>query len=117
MRSPEAAKLANETWRRKHRDRYNASMRKYNKQYIANLRKIVFDHYGRKCSCCGETIPQFLTIDHVNGGGSRHRKARNRGGVYLDIIRSGFPDSYRVLCMNCNWAIGQYGECPHGATV
>ena len=33
----------------------------------------VLDHYGRACSCCGETEPAFLTIDHVNNDGAEHR--------------------------------------------
>src|SRR5258706_14541763 len=32
------------------------------------------DAYGGKCECCGETRREFLTIDHIHGGGQRHRK-------------------------------------------
>ena len=29
------------------------------------------------------------------------------------IIRNDYPDDFRVLCWNCNQAIGFYGRCPH----
>ena len=33
---------------------------------------------------------------------------------YRFLIKSGFPtDDYRLLCMNCNFAIGKFGVCPH----
>lgn len=27
--------------------------------------------------------------------------------------RNGYPKGFRVLCHNCNMAIGFYGYCPH----
>jgi hypothetical protein len=29
------------------------------------------------------------------------------------LIREKLPDGFRVLCHNCNQAIGYYGVCPH----
>ena len=60
--------------------------------------------YGGKCSLCGETHPEFLTIDHINGGGTRHRAEVGRGwAFYTHLKRLGWPtDTYRVLCANCN---------------
>ena len=72
--------------------------------------------YGRICACCGEDRPEFLTIDHIHGGGNRHRRELKRnGGVsfYCWLIQQGFPEGYRTLCMNCNFARGNYGYCPH----
>jgi hypothetical protein len=90
----------------------------------------VMAHYGGKCMCpgCGEAAIEFLSIDHINGGGNKHRRelANNRllpgknvyqvrGGVnfYRWLERSGFPEGYRVLCFNCNMARGFHGYCPH----
>lgn len=76
----------------------------------------VLNAYGGKCACCGVSNWQFLAIDHVNGGGERHRKS-SRGygdGLVLSIIRENYPPTYRVLCHNCNQAKGYYGACPHG---
>jgi hypothetical protein len=64
------------------------------------------------CACCGEGTYEFLAIDHVNGGGSQHRKTV-KGHVVRDICRNDFPDGYQVLCHNCNMAKGFYGQCPH----
>lgn len=86
------------------------------KAYRQGLRKQVFDHYGWSCQCCGEDEPIFLTIDHVNNDGHEARKLGLKGGgyTYRLIIRAGFPDTYQVLCFNCNrgrWLNG--GVCPH----
>lgn len=24
-----------------------------------------------------------------------------------------YPEGFQILCMNCNWGKGIYGECPH----
>lgn len=66
------------------------------------------------CSCCGETIPQFLALDHVNGGGGQQRKELGGGGFWTWLRRNGYPPGFRVLCHNCN--LGRQingGTCPH----
>jgi hypothetical protein len=83
--------------------------------HIAAKRKI-FNHYGNgKCACCGETCLEFLSLDHIAGGGAIHRKEVGGGGIkmYYWLIANDFPEGYRVLCHNCNQAIGAYGYCPH----
>jgi hypothetical protein len=65
-----------------------------------------------KCKCCGESIIEFLAIDHIEGGGTKfRRKSTEMIGIFLK--RLNFPVGYRVLCHNCNQAIGYYGKCPH----
>ena len=71
--------------------------------------------YGGRCVCCGETEPIFLAIDHINGGGKSDR-LRGHGGFhfYAKLKKLGWPkDEYRLLCHNCNMAIGMFGFCPH----
>ena len=61
---------------------------------------------------------QFLTLDHVGGNGGVERRSQgHKGGIYtyLYVQKMGYPPGYRVLCWNCNVAIGLYGECPHAA--
>lgn len=41
------------------------------------------------------------------------RKEIGRSSTYFWIIRNKYPKGFRVLCHNCNQAIGSYGECPH----
>lgn len=82
---------------------------------------IVFDHYGRECACCGESMLELLTLDHVNNDGAEQRrewrKEKNTAGggrnFYRWVIKMGFPADLQVLCMNCNAAKHWYGVCPH----
>jgi hypothetical protein len=69
--------------------------------------------------CCGETEPLFLTLDHINGGGNKHRReikesGKGSGSFYEWLKRNGYPPGFQVLCQNCNvgkWRNG--GVCPH----
>jgi hypothetical protein len=75
----------------------------------------VLGHYGGACACCGESQHEFLSIDHINGGGGKHRAEINRRGVnfYRWLKQNDYPEGYRVLCHNCNQARGYLGYCPH----
>lgn len=76
----------------------------------------VLSHYSNgwpTCSCCGEKSIEFLSIHHLNGGGNRHRKIDKIGNTYAWLRRNKYPDGYSVLCMNCNFALGHFGYCPH----
>ena len=66
-----------------------------------------------KCECCLIDTIEFLAIDHRNGGGQKERQTRSIQQIMTRIVRLGFPDDYRILCHNCNSAIGFYGYCPH----
>ena len=101
-----------------HRDKNREYGRKKDKKASLQLKEECLEHYGRKCSCCGETIIQFLTLDHEYGNGNNHRKKlfkHNVGGahMYRWLKKNNFPTGYAILCMNCNWA-KRYGNiCPH----
>ncbi len=58
---------------------------------------------------------EFLCIDHTNGDGAAHRKITGGAGqrTYLWLRKNGFPEGFRVLCYNCNQALGGFGYCPH----
>lgn len=67
-----------------------------------------------KCECCEENRLEFLSIDHIDGGGAKHRKEDPSSiKIYAWLKRNKFPKGFRVLCMNCNFAHGRYGYCPH----
>lgn len=88
----------------------------YRRKWNLKQRTICLKYYGGdppKCACCGETIFEFLGIDHINGGGQTHKKEIKRLVIYRWLILNNFPKGYRVLCHNCNLARGFYGECPH----
>lgn len=83
------------------------------KKYSVCLRAEVQAAYGGKCVCCGEDRHEFLTIDHVNGGGSEHRR-RMGSKTYRWLKKYKFPkEGFRLLCSNCNNALGLFGYCPH----
>lgn len=76
----------------------------------------VFEAYGGAiCACCSEESIEFLTIDHINGGGTRHREDLKASGssFYAWLKKNKWPEGYRVLCYNCNCSLGHFGYCPH----
>jgi len=93
----------------------NTKRKEYFKNYYRELKKRVIAAYGGKCECCSIDAFEFLTVDHIEGGGHRERKSSSTGaGFYARLEKLGFPkEKYRLLCMNCNFSIGIYGYCPH----
>jgi transposase-like protein len=99
---------------------YRESSGKFRKERDARIRRETFRAYGDECECCGEKHLEFLTIDHIHGGGSKERRESGGtgGGInfYRKLAKLGFPkDKYRLLCFNCNCALGIHGYCPHAA--
>lgn len=85
----------------------------------AALKRETMERYGDgHCSCCGETESTFLTLDHADDDGKRHRELTRSSGkhFYSWLKARGWPNQPRlqVLCFNCN--IGRAvagGVCPH----
>jgi hypothetical protein len=92
------------------RDRKNLSTA----QSRRAARETAIEHYGGQCACvgCGETHYEFLAFDHIDGGGTKHRKQVG-GHMETWIVKNGFPPTIRLLCHNCNCARGFHGYCPH----
>ena len=94
---------------------YKAKWRIANRIYRQKLRMAALIHYGGnppKCACCGEQHEHFLAIDHINGGGCKHRRAVGKS-PYVWLKLNKYPAGFQVLCHNCNSAKGYYGICPH----
>jgi hypothetical protein len=117
-----------EKYRNEHKDEINTRRRARNAkfgnkqvEYSKKLKLKVMTHYCNGipyCMCpkCDETIFEFLSIDHMNGHGTEHRKEIGNYGmaIYRWLKKNGFPDGYQVLCMNCNWSRSHNkGICPH----
>ena len=83
------------------------------REYAESGKRLVFDHYGRSCVCCGESEELFLTIDHVNNDGAEHRRAIGPD-ICAWLLKNDFPEGFQVLCYNCNCGKQRNGgTCPH----
>lgn len=94
---------------------YNAAQAKKSRELRLQILK-VYSPDGPCCACCGESILEFLAIDHIDGKGSEHRRQLGvRGGYkfYKWIVDNNYPPGFRILCHNCNFTRGIYGYCPH----
>lgn len=97
---------------------YRDKKRKESLDRVKKQKEIVYNNYGMICNCCGETNPMFLTIDHVHNDGYKEKTSsgnRKSGTtMYRQIISNNFPDTYQILCMNCNFGKARNkGICPH----
>lgn len=78
------------------------------KKHHKVIKEEVMTHYGGgKLGCvkCGIDDIDVLCIDHINGGGAKHRKQLTfMGGInfYYWLKRNGYPEGYQTLCANCN---------------
>ncbi len=110
--TPQFRKIHREQNKRYYQNHKTEIKNRQNKKAL-EAKKIVVDHYGGQCACCGETELVFLTVDHINNDGKEDRKRNYVGAMlYRKLIREGFPEGYQVLCWNCNWA-KSHGGCPH----
>lgn len=87
----------------------------------SRYRQQVFDHYGWTCACCDTA--ERLTIDHVNGGGTEHRKEiglkNDAGGdkFYRWLVKNNFPEGFQTLCGPCNSSKFDGEHCRMHVTV
>lgn len=139
MKTSEKKKQKNKEWRIKNKDKcreYKRNWRmkpennqkeiekgriwreknpNYSKYLNIKQKKIVIYHYSNgenKCKCCGENIFEFLSIDHIEGGGTLHRKSI-KSRLYPWLIKNNLPKGFQVLCFNCNFGKYKMGICPH----
>lgn len=89
-------------------------MRDYMRETRREMRLVAIDHYGGKCVCCGESEEAFLEFDHKDGGGNAHRREfASTRQIYMWMKAHGYPDTFQLLCANCNRAKERPGGCPH----
>lgn len=90
-----------------------ARVRKFGKKQREEDRLSALVFYGGKCVCCGESELQFLTIDHMYGGGSKHRRQIKGKSIYRWLRQNNYPRGFRTFCYNCNGATSYGRTCPH----
>ena len=80
---------------------------------LSEKRLQVLRHFGGgkvACAACGESRVDCLSIDHINGGGNKHRRWLLSKGIqpqgysyYKWLLENGSTADYQVLCMNCQF--------------
>lgn len=119
-------------WTRKNPEAIRAIRRRYKasakgketnsraaKAYRRRQKEKVVEHYSKgtnQCACCAEKMFEFLTVDHIGGGGTKHRKEIGTRDIIPWLVVQNFPPGFQILCFNCNCAKGAYGKCPHEQT-
>ncbi len=100
-------------------DKFNSYTKKCRDKTKAN----VMTHYGNGvclCLMCGENRLDCLTIDHINGGGTKHLKSLGLYGAtfYRWLISNNYPIGYQTLCANCQLIKKMAnGECRRKGTT
>lgn len=109
-------KANKEKWRANYQEK-REELNAYGRSYRNRMRRKAISSYGNKCACCGETEYLFLELDHINGGGRKHRL--KIGDSSYSIVRwagrNNYPkDIIQILCSNCNMGKARNGGiCPH----
>ena len=117
-RNHERDKEKNRKYRRKYVETHREKIREFARNKSRSWKVLILSHYGGEhpqCECCGESESKFLTVDHIKGGGKKHRKAIGKHGntFYRWLVQNEYPSGFRILCYNCNCASGHWGKCPH----
>ena len=97
-------------YRENHRNYVNAWARKSRRLQKYNI--ILYYSPSGRCQCKGENCwhegeclvsdVEVLSIDHINGGGNKHRKEVGFGTTFYQWLkRNNYPKGFQVLCMNC----------------
>lgn len=97
------------------RVRQNRCMKCYSRRERAKMKLDFLDALGATCICCGEADFRFLTLDHVQNDGNKHREDFKCHQIYRQARKEGYPVAkYQVLCFNCNMGKSTNGGiCPH----
>ncbi len=83
--------------------------KQYARKAHAERKLRVLTHYGwgkSRCIECGENRLACLSVDHIGGGGLKHRKELgiNSGSAFYSWLeKNGYPRGYQTLCMNCQY--------------
>lgn len=94
----EEAKVYAREYYRKNRDKLLERYKGYNKEYFNNAKLAVLRNYSHSetpfCEYCKTENIDILTIYHEG-----QKSVGNN--TYIRIVKSNFPEGYKVLCMNC----------------
>ena len=80
------------------------------------LRARMFEVYGDRCVCCGESNKKFLTLDHIQNDGWKEKQfgKHRKSNWYKLAIKHPDKNRFQILCWNCNMGKAKNGGvCPH----
>ena len=114
IKNKEKIKEKSQEYHKKYYKKFRERHLLNSKKLAQKLKKEIFQHYGLRCVCCGESNIQFLTIDHINNDGGKHRKELGLKTIYRWLKKSSYPKGFQTLCYNCNLGkAANGGICPH----
>jgi len=107
MKTTEKRRVSSRKYYQEHKEYY----RTYGQNYYRAARLQVLSHYSDgmpKCAACGLTDIDILCVDHIDGGGNKHREELFGNPhccgntFYCWLKKNKFPVGYQILCYNCN---------------
>ena len=102
-RRPEKRKIYYDRWYAHSKYHKRLSDREWD--YLNKVQAMMYYSSGIPiCRRCGAQDMDVLCIDHIEGGGTKHRRLVGSSGAEFAfwLIKQGFPEGYQVLCANCN---------------
>lgn len=106
---PYKDKVRAREWHRDWRKANPERVKQIHIEEVTRLRSEVLTYYGGgKLACvrCGFDNIKALSIDHINGDGSKGvgwKKRKAGKSFYRLLRRQGYPKGYQTLCMNCQY--------------
>lgn len=88
------------------------------KRARAIRRETIMAYGGPICVCehkngqCGPKPFEHLALDHATGESRKNFPKRRGNALFPRLKKLGYPSGFRVLCHNCNCALGFYNYCP-----
>lgn len=94
---------------------HTRATKEYFRDRNANIRAEFISAYGGKCTCCGESNPRFLTVQHTQ---KERLEGEPKGGgvnLYHFLKKMNWPKTHHTLwCFNCNCGSARNNyKCPH----
>ena len=87
---------------------YRERVKRQDAKRRMKLKISILAHYAKndipECVDCKEQDIRCLSIDHINGGGTQHRKETGGGHKFYQWLKkNNLPQGYDTVCMNCNF--------------
>jgi len=99
-------KEAQVRWIKNNPEKYKSIWKRTNREYKLKVLKTVSTDGQVKCENCGCDKPEFLEVNHKNGGGGKEYQARHGGNnkkMYAAILSGERnTEDLNILCKPCN---------------